>query len=223
MLRVLVLVISIALADALNPGTVVPALYFATTEDGRRRVAAFAAAFFAVNLVGGVILVLGPGQLLLDAISHPSETAKFTVEVVAGGILLVIGAVLLARGPRGAAEPESALVPPGGRGAGALGATIAALELPTALPYFAAIAAIVGSGVGLVSQLVLVGVFNVVFISPVLAILIALSVAGPGIEPKLRRIGERLRTGWRRAGGWLALVAGVLLLGFGATGLAGLR
>src|SRR6476659_9921944 len=99
MLRVLVLVVSIALADALNPGSIVPALYYATTDDGRRRVAVFGAAFFGVNLIAGLILVLGPGQLLLDAISRPSETAKCTVEAVAGAILLVVGAVLLARGP----------------------------------------------------------------------------------------------------------------------------
>ena len=221
MLRVLVLVASIALADSLNPGTIVPALYYSTTEDGRRRVAAFAAAFFAVNLLGGLILVLGPGQLLLNAISRPSETAKFTVEAAAGGILVIAGAVLLVRGSE--TEPEAAPGPQSGRGAGALGATIAAVELPTALPYFAAIAAILGSGVGLVSQLVLVGVFNVVFILPVLAILVVLSLAGPGTEPKLRRIGDRIRTGGRSAAAWLALAAGAVLLGFGATGLAGLH
>jgi cytochrome c biogenesis protein CcdA len=222
MLRVLVLVVTIALADALNPGTIVPALYYATTDNGRRRVAVFAAAFFGVNLIAGLILVLGPGQLLLDAVSRPSETAKFAVEAVAGGVLVVVGAVLLARGPVAAEDPGPA-PPGGGRGAGAVGATIAALELPTALPYFAAIAAIIGSGVGLASQLVLVGVFNVVFIAPVVAILIALSVAGPSIEPKLRRIGDRLRAGWQRAAAWLALVAGFLLVAFGATGLAGLH
>ena len=223
MLRVLVLVVSIALADALNPGTIVPALYYATTEGGRSRVAAFGAAFFGVNLIAGLILVLGPGQLLLDTVSQPSETAKFAVEVVAGAVLIVVGAVLLARGAGKPEEPVPAQAPGGGRGAGAVGATIAALELPTALPYFAAIAAIIGSGVGLVSQLVLVGVFNVVFISPVVAILIALSVAGPSIEPRLRRIGDRLRAGWQRAAAWLALVAGFLLVAFGATGLAGLH
>ncbi len=223
MLRVLALVVSIALADALNPGTIVPALYYATTETGRRRVAAFAAAFFAVNLVGGLILVLGPGQLLLNAISRPSESAKFTVEVAAGATLMIVGGVLLARGPSEAEEPGPTPAPAGGRGAGAVGATIAAVELPTALPYFAAIAAIVGSGVGLVSQLILVGVFNVVFISPVLAILVSLSVAGPRIEPTLRHIGDRLRAGWRRAAAWLALAAGGLLVAFGASGLAGLH
>ncbi len=223
MLRVLVLVVSIAVADALNPATVVPALYYATTENGRNRVAAFAAAFFAVNIVGGFILVLGPGQLLLNAIARPSDTAKFTVEIVAGAGLLVLGAILMARGPRVPAAPEPVAPPAGGRGAGVVGASLAALELPTALPYFAAIAAIVGSGVGLTSQLVLVGVFNVVFIAPVLAILVALSVAGPRIEPTLRRVGDRLRAGWQRAAAWLALAGGVVLVAFGATGLAGLH
>jgi cytochrome c biogenesis protein CcdA len=225
MLRDLVLVVSIALADALNPGTLVPALYFATTDNARSRVAAFGAAFFAVNMLGGAFLVLGPGELVLAAVSTPSNNVEFAVEIVAGIALLVVGLVFLLRGPREAIEPEaeSELKQAEGRGAGAVGASLAALELPTAFPYFAAIAAIVGSGVGEVSQLLLVGVFNVVFLSPILAIFIALSVAGPSIEPKLRRIGDRLRAGWRRVAVWLALVAGTVLIGFGVAGFAGLR
>ncbi len=221
MLRLLLLLIAIALADAVNPATIVPALYFATTEHPRRHIAAFAGAFLTVNFLGGVILVLGPGQLLLSAVPHPSEAAKFAIEVIAGGALLLIGIVLLfgARNRRAEArQPEAR-----GRAAGILGATIAAIELPTALPYFAAIAVVVGSGVGLASQLILVAVFNVVFISPVLAILVVLSVAGPSVEPTLRRIGDRLRAGWRRGAAWLAVAAGTLFVAFGATGFAGLH
>jgi cytochrome c biogenesis protein CcdA len=225
MLRDLVLVGAIALADAINPGTIVPALYYSTTEHAQRRVAAFGAAFFAVNTLGGVVLVLGPGELILAAVSHPSATVEFTVEIVAGVALLIVGLVLLVRGPRAATEPEgqSELKRAEGRGAGAVGATLAAIELPTAFPYFAAIAAIVGSGVGVVSQLLLVGVFNVVFLSPVAAIVIALTVAGPRVAPTLERIGERLRAAWSRVGVWLAVAAGVVLIGFGVAGFAGLR
>ena len=48
MLRLVGIVISIGLADSLNPSTIAPALYLATGERGRERVAEFTFAVFAV-------------------------------------------------------------------------------------------------------------------------------------------------------------------------------
>jgi cytochrome c biogenesis protein CcdA len=70
-----------------------------------------------------------------------------------------------------------------------LGATIMAIELPTAVPYFAAIAAIVASGKSLSAQISLLAVFNAVFILPLPAILAVRLLAG---EPGQRWL-ERLR------------------------------
>ena len=60
-----------------------------------------------------------------------------------------------------------------------LGASITAVELPTAFPYFAAIAAIVGAGLGPARELVLLFLFNVCFVLPLLAIIATLTFAGP--------------------------------------------
>lgn len=222
MARLLLLVISIALADAVNPGTLGPALYLATTPRARARIAAFAGAFFVVNLAAGVLVVLGPGQLLLAALPHVSPTARFVIELVAGALLLAVGLLLLATG-RSTGEPGRSELELGRRGAGALGATIAAVELPTAFPYFAALAAIVSSGRGLGAQLLLVGAFNVVFIAPVLSVVAILAVAGARGEAALRRAGDWLGARWRQIFAVVALVAGVLLMAFGATALLGLR
>jgi hypothetical protein len=59
-------------------------------------------------------------------------------------------------------------------------------ELPTAVPYFAALAAIVASSAGLVAQLELVALFNVAFILPLLAILGVRLLAGPRSEQLLQ-------------------------------------
>jgi cytochrome c biogenesis protein CcdA len=218
-LRLSVLVATIALADSVNPATVGPALYLATVPNPRRRIGEFAAAFFAVNLVGGALLVLGPGQVLLSLVPRPSPVTKHLVEVVAGALLILLAGVLaIGRARFGAAElPTSRLE--GGR-AWAAGGGLAALELPTALPYLAAIAAIVGSGRALPAQLALVGLFNIVFMLPVVGILAAVTLAGPGTRSRLERAGERLRVRWPMVFATLALVAGVALLTFGLLGLA---
>ena len=58
-----------------------------------------------------------------------------------------------------------------------LGASITAVELPTAFPYFAAIAAILGAGLGPVRDLVLLLVFNLCFVLPLVAIVATLTFA----------------------------------------------
>ena len=73
--------------------------------------------------------------------------------------------------------------PPGGaQGAAGLGAGIILAELPTAVPYFAALAAIVGSSATLAVQFALVALFNVAFVLPLLAILAVRVLAGPRSE-----------------------------------------
>ena len=53
MVRLVGIVISIGLADSLNPTTIAPALYLATGERARGRVAEFTAGVFAVYFLGG--------------------------------------------------------------------------------------------------------------------------------------------------------------------------
>jgi len=59
-----------------------------------------------------------------------------------------------------------------------VGAGIMAVELPTALPYFAAIAAIIGSDEHLSTQIGLLVVFNAIFVAPLPMILAVRLLAG---------------------------------------------
>jgi hypothetical protein len=72
MFRLIGLVISIGIADSLNPSTIAPALFMASGEDARRRVTEFTIAVFAVYFLGGAAIALGPGQLLLSLIRTPT-------------------------------------------------------------------------------------------------------------------------------------------------------
>lgn len=59
-----------------------------------------------------------------------------------------------------------------------LAATIIVVELPTAFPYFAAIAAVLGSGVNAACQVLVLALFNLCFVLPLVAILVILLIAG---------------------------------------------
>jgi cytochrome c biogenesis protein CcdA len=101
-----------------------------------------------------------------------------------------------------------------------LGAGIIAIELPTAFPYFAVIAALVGSDVNAMLQLSLLVLFNVLFVAPLLAILLLRQISGAQAVQRLKRLRDSLH---RRMGILLplvALVVGLVLLTVGGIGLA---
>jgi cytochrome c biogenesis protein CcdA len=168
MLAVLTLILSIGLADSIDPAMIIPALYFAASPRGARGVAGFACGVFVVNLVGGVAIALGPGRFLLDLAPHPAPPVTHALELAVGGLLLV-AAVLLWRLPRQSDQP---------RGdherlrhaAPLVGATVALAELPTAVPYFVIIAAVVRSDAGVASTIALLAAYQLIYLAPVLAI-----------------------------------------------------
>jgi cytochrome c biogenesis protein CcdA len=223
MLRLASIVISIGIADSLNPTTVAPALYLAGTEHPRLRVTEFTAAVFAVYLTGGLIILLGPGQLLLSLIPHPGPHLSYVLEIVAGVAMLSAAAFLWSYRDRlkvREAQSESRFER---KSSALLGATITAVELPTAFPYFAAIAAIVGSGYDIVRQTMLLVLFNICFIAPLLGIIAVLTFTGPNATRVLAVGRQRLEAHWPAVLAALALAAGLFVTLLGATGLGSLH
>jgi cytochrome c biogenesis protein CcdA len=151
-------------------------------------------------------------------VPHPRRTAKHVIEIVAGVALVGFALVLLLKRRSLAAR---ALPLQHGRGGSAFvaGASIAAVELPTAVPYFAVIAAIVASSANLVQSVILVALYCVGFVAPLLAIIVVLLVAGERADPLLRKGAAWLQRQWP------AVLATLLLLvggGLTVAGVAGL-
>jgi cytochrome c biogenesis protein CcdA len=218
-MRLLGLMISIGVVDSLNPSTIGPALYLTHAEHPRRRVTEFTAAVFTVYLAGGALIALGPGQLIRSALPHAHATPRHIAEIVAG-VILMAAAVIVWRSRdrivrRGLPQAR------GRRSSILLGATITALELPTAFPYFAAIAAIVGSGNSITHQVVLVVLYNVCFISPLLVIVLMLTAFGDRTAQILGTVRKHMRHRWPTVVGVVAIVAGAFVITLGVTGLTG--
>ena len=89
MLRLIGLVVSIGLADSMNPSTIAPGLYLAIGERPRAGLIQFTLGVLAVNFVGGAVIALGPGQALLALVPKPGPTARYVAETVAGVIMLI--------------------------------------------------------------------------------------------------------------------------------------
>lgn len=219
MLSLLVLVVSVAVIDSINPSTLGPALLFALGRNGARDVALFALGVFAVSTAGGLLLLLGPGEALLSGVSKPSRHTVHLVELAAG-IALFAAAALLWAARRPIRTRLAARRAVRGRSALFLGAGIMAAELPTAFPYIGALAAIVGTNRSTVAGVVLVLVYNALFVTPLLLVLAAVAVGGTrGAE-----LTRTVRVGLERHGAEL-IPAAVALLGIvlALVGAAGLR
>ena len=210
MLALIALALSVGIVDSINPSTVGPALYLASGPRAVRSIALFTAGAFTVYAAGGIVLALGPGQ----ALPHPGHRVVHLLEVGFGVGALVLAAVLwlvrerIARRLQRRKESQ-------GRAPFLLGAGIMVVELPTAFPYFAVIAAVADSGRDVAAQIVVLLLFNAAFVAPLLGILVLRAAAG--------RRGERVLELWRqrfdRQGAVLlpvlVLVIGIVLLVLG--------
>lgn len=218
MLAAAALVTALGVADSINPVTILVAVYLASGPDPVGRLGAFIAGVFVVYLCGGLALLLGPAELLRGALAGAEIPGADAAALVAGAALLVVAVAVWRRRarlarvglPAGLTRPGSAL---------ALGAVVTVLDLPTAFPYFGAIAVLVSADAPVVAQVVLLGLFNVLYVLPLALVLIAHLALGARSHTVLARGRAAVE---RIAGALLAAgagAAGAALLAHGAGGL----
>jgi hypothetical protein len=216
-LALTLLVVSIAIADSLNPSTVVPALWLAGAPRGRGLVS-FTLGVFAVYLAGGIVLAFGPGPALIGALHHVGGTVGHALQV-AGGVIAFAFAVTLWRSRGGSGTDRQRRHCNTPASAFGFGAGIMAVELPTAFMYFGAISAILAAHAVAGLRLSLLVAYNALFVAPLLAIVAIRRLSGERADRWLA-VGER----WLRGAGQVALagvvaIAGVALLAIGVSGL----
>jgi cytochrome c biogenesis protein CcdA len=214
----LALVIGIGLLDSANPATLVPALYLAAGPNGVKSVAGFLAGFAAANMALGVVLALGPGEAIKRHIPHAGDHTKHVAELAAGGFLLLVAAALWWQRHR-VSHHVAAGTKHLDRNSLLLGAGIAVVELPTAVPYFAAIAVVVGSGQPAANEVLLLAVFNLCFLLPVIVLLGLRMLAGERSRAWLFRLRGRIDAWLATLAPALVALVGLALAVFGAVGL----
>jgi cytochrome c biogenesis protein CcdA len=218
MLRLAGVIVTIALIDSLNPSTIGPAIYFASGQRARRSVLEFTVAVLITHLAGGALLMIGPGPLLLWLVRGLGPTVKHLAELSLGvGIVLAAGLTWHHR----ARLSRKELPDPNRRRRSALilGASIIIVELPTALPYFAAIAAILESGTALSGRLAALVLYNVCFVLPLIAILATLVTTGDRAQRILETGRTQLQTRWPAALAGLLLTGGSVVIALASIGL----
>jgi cytochrome c biogenesis protein CcdA len=218
-LALLTVVISIGLADSANPSTIAPALYLATEKNAPRSIAGFIVGVFVVYLAGGLVLTFGPGPFLLDALPHPRRETVHAIELALGVGALLLALVLWLARDRVATHlgrHERRV----GRSSILLGGAIMAVELPTAFPYFAVIAAVVGSHTHVLTRVALLVLFNVLFVAPLVVILAVVVLSGERGARKLEQAHALLHRHGPVLLPVLIFVVAIVLILIGSLGLA---
>jgi cytochrome c biogenesis protein CcdA len=218
MIHLFGLVLIVGIADSANPSTLAPALYLAAGPTPLRGLAGFIMGVFSVNLVAGLVLMLGPGQALLALVPHPGREARHLLELGLGVGLLVLAAGLWRARQRVAshvAENRDRV----DRSSFLVGGGIVLVELPTAVPYFAVIAAIVASGSHALTQIGLLGIFNAAFIAPLVAMLLVRALANERGGRMLERLRGQLEQRMGVIIPALVLLIAVVLVAVGTRGL----
>ena len=216
MLALIALVASVAVADSINPSTVVPAIWMASTP--KARLGSFTAGVYATYLVGGLVLVFGPGPALISTLHHLQGTVEHAVEAGVGLLVLALAVGLWRSRHR---DTAARLPRPGSArwSAFALGAGIMALELPTAFIYFGVISAVLASHRAAAAEVSLLVLYNAVFVAPLVTILALRRLAGDRAERWLASAFERLIGFAQVLLTGLTGSAGAALLIIGITGL----
>jgi cytochrome c biogenesis protein CcdA len=217
MLGLTLLVASIALADSINPSTVIPALWLA---HGRRAgvLASYTAGVFTVYLAGGLVLLLGPGPLLISSLRHAHGPLEHALLAVGGILALAFGLVSWRSRARTSEQPSPRRVrtPLGGF---ALGAAIMAVELPTAFVYFGAISAVLAARPPAPAEIALLIAYNTLFVAPLLAFVLIRRYAGASADRWLSAASARMRYVGQVALAGIAGIFGIALMAIGVNGL----
>ena len=206
-------VLFLAVIDSINPSAIVVTLYLLSNARSRAlvQVAVYVCAIFITYLLLGVMMVLGIGVLLqsLGGVlrSRPGLIAQSLV-----GLALLVYSVTASSNrlssqvvARPSASTYAALV--------MLGVGVTALELPTAVPYLAAIALISEAELPIRAWAPLLGMYNLIFVLPPIALLVGHLVLQKRLAEPYAALRQRLENGARETMLWVAgLVGGGLFV-----------
>ena len=167
--------------------------------------------------VGGLVLTLGPSELIRTATQRPDSTPVDVVFLVAGLVAVGFAVWVFLNRKKEAKIPDVSMHP---GSALALGAGMTAVDLPTAFPYFAAIVAIIGEGLTAPAEIGALLLFNVAYIVPIVVIAVAAAVLGDRAAAFLEKVRVFVTRWSPMLLSLLSLVVGLALIFSGIDGLA---
>lgn len=206
----LLALLALALVDSINPSAIVVTLYLLAGGRAPAQIVVYVAAIFLTYLTLGVMMMSGIDALLPSFGTMGSGRLGLIVQGLIGLAMLLyaIRAPTTAKSapriePRGSSYAALAVV----------GVTVTTMELPTAVPYFGAIALLTTADLPMARWLPLLVLYNAIFVLPPVILLVGHMVFGKRLDARYADLRERLQAGARETMVWIfGLVGGGLLV-----------
>jgi cytochrome c biogenesis protein CcdA len=206
-------IVGLAVVDSVNPSALLATIALLLRgRPARPLVAVYVAAILVTYFAIGLALTLGLG-LTPEAVVE--SDAAYLAQGVLGAAMLGYAVTAPGRGGRRGRDPATHRRLPAVRRPAAvfaLGMAVTVLELPTALPYLGAVGAITRADLAVGDWLPLLGVYNLIFVLPPLALLAAHVALGDRADPLLERLRTRLGGAAHEGLLWLLGLIGFALL-----------
>ena len=202
--------LALALVDSINPSAIVVTLFLLSRGRVPAQVVVYVAAIFLTYLTLGTLLMLGIDGLLLS-LSPASGGRVALIAQIFIGLAMLLYAI---RAPKTAApslrvEPRATTY----AALALLGVTVTTMELPTAMPYFGAIALLTSADLPVARWLPLLVVYNAIFVLPPVVFLVGHLAFGSQVDARYADLRKRLEAGARETMLWIfGFVGGGLFL-----------
>lgn len=227
-LTTLAVLVGLALVDSTSIGTLVIPLVWLLRPGpvAWRQLLTFLATVAAMYAALGTVLLVA-GQSLASALDGLGDVDAVRCAQLVLGVALFAAAfsdAVMGRLAGGALRWRDRLRGDGddsgvGRSVVVTAAVAVAVEVPTMLPYLAAIGILAATDLAVGAQIGVLGGYAVVMVLPALVLAVARAMAGRRLEAPLRRLDDWLTRQADEMTGWLFGIVGFLLAGDAAQAL----
>jgi cytochrome c biogenesis protein CcdA len=165
-MNLLISVIALAALDSLNPFLFVAQFFLITTPNPVPRLFSYIMGILVVNFTGGVLILGGSQTLIAGLIDNLSNNVIYGAQLLLGLAILIFGIWYKADSDSSELKKPRSLSP---THTFILGAVVMLDEITTAFPYFIAIERVTHAKLSTVYELLLLGLYNLVFSLPLFA------------------------------------------------------
>ena len=196
----LISLLALAFVDSINPSAIAVTLYLLGQGRPAAHVVSYIGAIFGTYLSLGLTMMLGLDAVLPSVRPLAEGRLGFIVQSLIGLAMLVYAARAPASSPSmPRPEPHAATF----AAIALLGMTVTALELPTAVPYFGAIALLTAANLSMAQWLPLLVGYNAIFVLPPALLLAGHLVAKRRLEKRYAALRVRLQAGAHKTMLWI--------------------
>jgi cytochrome c biogenesis protein CcdA len=193
MIDLLITLISLALVDCLNPATIsTQAFLLIGTQKPQRRAIAHALGVYVSYFLIGFLIVFGLGELLKPLLTYTLGTVEYAILLVVGSVLIFLALRMNTKNQTKMGtyiEKVRNLSPVK---TFFFGFFSTFMDIPTAFPYFAAIALLIGVQLPFMGLTTLLLIYDFIYILPLLILLGVYLVTRGKSASLLKKINDKI-------------------------------